>query len=103
MWKSLKAWHACRRRVYLPSDLCEQEGVSPEEILQGRNLAGVSSVAYAVACHAKVSGCSSLCARVSECLQLFMSHHYPSWEELLLLYPGWTLLRASKACRPSAS
>ena len=47
--------------MYLPSDLCEQEGVLPEDILQGRNQAGVTSVAYAVACHAKVRGRSSFC------------------------------------------
>lgn len=69
---------ACRRRVYLPSDLCEQEGVSAEDVLQGRNLAGVTNVAYAVACHAKVSRRSSSCTM--EMLRTHMCDTSPHWE-----------------------
>ena len=44
----------CRRRSYLPQDLCVQEGVADEDVLRGQNSEHVSNVAFEVAKQAKV-------------------------------------------------
>ncbi len=46
--------HDCRRRCYLPSDLCLSEGVSDEDVLRGQNTDNVSNVVFQVATQAKV-------------------------------------------------
>ena len=45
----------CRRRSYLPQDLCQREGVADEDVLRGQNSEHVSTVAFEVAKQAKVS------------------------------------------------
>ncbi|KAK9908552.1 hypothetical protein WJX75_009598 [Coccomyxa subellipsoidea] len=47
------AYHAARRRCYLPSDLCMSEGVSDEDVLRGQNTEHVSNVVFKVATQAK--------------------------------------------------
>ncbi|BDA44570.1 NADH dehydrogenase (ubiquinone) complex I, assembly factor [Coccomyxa sp. Obi] len=47
------AYHAARRRCYLPSDLCMREGVSDEDVLRGQNTENVSNVVFQVATQAK--------------------------------------------------
>ena len=44
----------CRRRSYLPQDLCVREGVADEDVLRGQNSEHVSNVAFEVAKQAKV-------------------------------------------------
>lgn len=41
--------HGSRGRVYLPADLCQQHGVSEEDVLAGRDSPGMRDVALAVA------------------------------------------------------
>ena len=43
-----------RRRVFLPADICNEEGVSDDDILQVKTKAGISNVAFKVATQAKV-------------------------------------------------
>ena len=45
---------SCRRRSYLPQDLCVREGVADEDVLRGQNSEHVSNVAFEVAKQAKV-------------------------------------------------
>ena len=58
----------CRRRCYLPSDLCMREGVSDEDVLRAQNTEHVSNVVYNVATQAKVSWAS--CRRFSGALMV---------------------------------
>ena len=43
-----------RRRIFLPIDICTEEGVSEEDILQAKTNPGIANVALKVATRAKV-------------------------------------------------
>ena len=48
-------YHAQRRRVYLPTDLMSQEGVTEDQLTRGEPSAELNNVVYEVASTAKVS------------------------------------------------